>query len=170
MENAEWRMQNGELGMENAELRMQNGEWRMESADFLFFLKNLIFQFYCNNYKDMAKENIIQIKSYNFAVRIVNMVKHIRKEHKEYTLSDQVLRSGTSIGANIEEAIDGYSKKDFAAKMSISLKETRETRYWLNLLRDTEYLEQRVATSMLADADELVAILRSIVKSSKENL
>ena len=85
------------------------------------------------------KENIIAIKTYQFAIQIVNLSKDLSAK-KEYVLSRQILKSGTSIGANVEEAIGGISKKDFRAKMSISYKEARETHYWLKLLRDTDYI------------------------------
>ncbi|MCB0479761.1 MAG: four helix bundle protein, partial [Crocinitomicaceae bacterium] len=87
------------------------------------------------------KENIIQQKSFAFAIRTVNAYKYLQSEKKEFVLSKQLLRSGTSIGANIEEATGGQSKKDFIAKMSIAYKEARETKYWIKLLAATEYLE-----------------------------
>ena len=86
------------------------------------------------------KENIIQIKSYAFAVRIVKVYKYLCEEKKEYVLSKQLLRSGTSIGANIEEAIGGQTDKDFFAKLTIAYKEARETHYWIRLLTDTDYI------------------------------
>lgn len=86
------------------------------------------------------KENIIQIKSYDFAIRIVELYEFLSEEKKEFILSKQLLRSGTSIGANIEEAIGGQSRKDFFAKLSISYKEARETHYWIRLLTDMNYL------------------------------
>ncbi len=101
------------------------------------------------------KENLIQSKSFDLAGDIVNLYKGIIKDHKEYALSKQILRSGTSIGANIEEAISGYSKKDFAAKMSISYKEARETHYWLRLLNETELIKDRDYNKLIADCDEL---------------
>ena len=89
------------------------------------------------------KENIIQIKSYAFAVRIVKVYKYLCEEKKEYVLSKQLLRSGTSIAANIEEAIGGQTDKDFFAKLSIAYKEARETHYWIRLLTDTCRVSQR---------------------------
>lgn len=89
------------------------------------------------------KENIIQIKSYAFAVRIVKVYQYLCEEKKEYVLSKQLLRSGTSIGANIEEAIGGQSGKDFYAKLTIAYKEARETHYWIRLLTDTNYLSKK---------------------------
>tara|TARA_R110002012_G_scaffold319389_2_gene539684 strand:- start:70948 stop:71259 length:312 start_codon:yes stop_codon:yes gene_type:complete len=87
------------------------------------------------------KDNIIAIKSYNFALSIILLSKKL-VENKEYVLSRQILKSGTSIGANVEEAIGGISKRDFRAKMSISYKEARETHYWLRLLKDSKYIEE----------------------------
>jgi four helix bundle protein len=89
------------------------------------------------------KENIIQIKSYAFAVRIVKVYKYLCEEKKEYVLSKQLLRSGTSIGANIEEAIGGQTDKDFFAKLTIAYKEARETHYWIRLLTDTDYISKK---------------------------
>ena len=86
------------------------------------------------------KENIIAVKSYDFAVMIVNLSRNLVRQ-REYVISKQILKSGTSIGANIEEAIGGISKRDFRAKMSISYKEARETHYWLRILKDTNYIE-----------------------------
>ncbi len=111
-------------------------------------------------------ENIILKKSYDFAIRIVKMYRHLSVEKKEYVLSKQVLRSGTSIGANVEEAIGGISKADFKAKMGIAYKEARETDYWLRLLNDTDYLEKEAFSSIRSDLTELLKILFSIIKSS----
>ena len=115
------------------------------------------------------KENIIQRKSFAFAIRIVNVFKYLQLEKKEYALSNQLIRSGTSIGANVEEAIGGQSKKDFISKISISYKEARETKYWLRLLKATNYLEEKEATSLLLDTEELCKILSSILLSSKNS-
>lgn len=114
------------------------------------------------------KENIIQQKSFAFAIRIVNVFRYLQSEKKEYVLSQQLIRSGTSIGANVEEAIDGQSRKDFTSKISISYKEARETNYWLRLLEATNYLEKKEATSLLIDTEELCKILSSILVSSKQ--
>jgi len=97
--------------------------------------------------------NIVQDKSYSFAKGIVRLYQHLSSEKKEYNLSKQILRSGTSIGANVEEAIGGISKKDFVAKMSISYKEARETKFWLNLLSDSGYLERAEFTALRDDCD-----------------
>ena len=112
------------------------------------------------------KESIVQIKSYAFAVKIVNLYKYLISTHKEYTLSKQVLRSGTSIGANVEEAIGGQSRKDFAAKISISYKEARETHYWIRLLFDTNYISKEQKEDLLNDINELLRILGSIKKTT----
>lgn len=116
----------------------------------------------------MKEENIVVDKSYAFAVRIVNFYKYMVSETKEYVLSKQLLRSGTSIGANIEEAIGGHSRKDFHAKLSIAYKEARETRYWLRLLCDTGYLDKKITDSLLTDCEELLKLTGSIIKSLKQ--
>jgi four helix bundle protein len=117
----------------------------------------------------MRDENAIQTKSYNFALRIIKLYKYIIKEEKEFVLSKQVLRSGTSIGANVEEAIGAQSKKDFIAKLQIALKETRETHYWIRLLIDSNYLEKVKAESLLNECEELLKLLVTILKTSKIN-
>ncbi len=108
------------------------------------------------------KENIIQQKSFFFAIRIVNVYKYLISEKKEFVLSKQLLRSGTSIGANIEESIGGQSDKDFLSKISISYKEARETIYWLRLLYATNYLSKQESESLLYDAEEICKILGKI--------
>ena len=113
------------------------------------------------------KENVVQAKSYAFAVRIVRLYQHLSVEKKEYVLSKQVLRCGTSIGANVEEAIGGQSRADFVSKMSIAYKEARETTYWLRLLKDTDYLTPSQFDSIHADAEELCRIIASIQKNTK---
>ncbi len=113
------------------------------------------------------KENVIRDKSYLFALRIMKLHLFLSKERREYRLSSQILRSGTSIGANVEEAIGGISKKDFINKLSISYKEARETSYWLRLLRDTSILDKKLAYSLLNDCDELLRILYAIINSSR---
>ena len=114
--------------------------------------------------------NPISEKSYSFALRIIQLYKHLVEEKKEFTLSKQLLRSGTSIGANVEEAIGAQSKKDFLAKMYISYKEARETHYWLRLLKDSNYIEKRLAESFLSDIEEIIKLLSSITKTTKEKL
>lgn len=113
------------------------------------------------------KENVLKEKSYSFALRIVNLYRHMIAENKEYVLSKQVLRSGTSIGANVAEANQAQSRPDFISKLSIALKETVETEYWLNLLRDSKYLTELQSESLLKDCSELKAILIASIKSSK---
>lgn len=115
------------------------------------------------------EENITQNKSFDFAVRIVNLFKHLSNDKKEFVLSKQVLRSGTSIGANISEAIQGQSKKDFLSKMNIALKEANETEYWLRLLKATGYLSENEYKSIYKDCIELEKLLISIVKTSKKD-
>jgi four helix bundle protein len=114
-------------------------------------------------------ENVIEKKSYAFAVRIGKMYRHLHDVKKEVVLSRQVLRSGTSIGANVEEAIGAQSKADFIAKLTIAYKETRETMFWLDLLHDIGYLTDCGHRSIYADALELRRILSSIIKTSKES-
>ena len=115
----------------------------------------------------MENKNIVQEKSFTFAVRIVKLYKYLVDEKKEYTLSKQLLKSGTSVGANIEEAIGGYTKKDFRAKMSISYKEIRETKYWLRLLKETAFITNPQFESLHNDAEELAKILFKIIENSK---
>ena len=115
----------------------------------------------------MKQENIIQAKSFAFAVRIVNLYKYLCNDRKEFVLSKQVLRSGTSIGANIEESIGGQSDKDFLTKVTIAYKEARETIYWLKLLFATDYINNEQADSLLIDAEEICKILGKIQLSIK---
>lgn len=110
----------------------------------------------------MKTDNIIQQKSFAFAIRIVNLYKFLISEKKEFVLSKQLLRSGTSIGANVEEAIGGQSEKDFLSKISIAYKEARESMYWLKLLRATDYLTEEQSKSLLNDAEEICKILGKI--------
>lgn len=114
-------------------------------------------------------ENTIVDKSLDFAVRIVKLCKYLTQEHKEFVLSKQLLRAGTSIGANVAEAQRGQSKADFTAKMSIALKEANETDYWLKLLYRTDYLTENQYVSISRDINELLSLLMAICKSSKIN-
>ena len=114
-------------------------------------------------------ENVIEDKSFQFAVRIVNLHKHIVFSHKEYILTKQLLRSGTSIGANVAEAQQAQSRPDFISKMSIALKETTESKYWLRLLQATDYLSSEEFSSIFADCVEIEKLLVSIIKSAKQN-
>lgn len=113
-------------------------------------------------------ENAVEIKSFRFAVRIVKLSKHLQGVKKEYTLSKQLLRSGTSIGANVAEAQQAQSRLDFISKLNIALKEAVETNYWLRLLKATDYLSQTEFNSIFADCRELEKILTSIIKTTKE--
>ena len=115
------------------------------------------------------KENASVDKSLEFAVRIVNLYKYMVREQKEYVLSKQLLRCGTSIGANIAEAQRGQSKADFTAKMCIALKEANETEYWLKLLYRTEYLTESQYNSMNADVQELIGLLTAICRTANHN-
>lgn len=117
----------------------------------------------------MKKNNIIQEKSYQFAIKIVNLYKNL-VENQEFTLSRQLLKAGTSIGANIEEAQGSYSRKEFLAKLSIAYKEVRETKFWLRLLRDTNYISINEANLLLEECEELLRIVGSIQKSIKQQL
>lgn len=110
--------------------------------------------------------NTVADKSFAFAVRIVKLYKYLCDEKKEYVLSKQLLRCGTSIGANIQEGVYGQSKRDFLSKMSISLKEANETRYWLRLLTASNILSEKESKSILDDCVELIKILTSIVKTT----
>jgi four helix bundle protein len=115
----------------------------------------------------MKTENLIQVKSFAFAIKVVSAYKYLVFEQKEFVMSKQLLRSGTSIGANLEEAIGGQSKADFIAKISISYKEARETVYWLKLLYATEYFTNNNAISLLMDAEEICRILGKIQVTTK---
>ncbi len=117
----------------------------------------------------MKKENIVREKSYAFAVRIVNLYKYLSSDKKEYVLSKQLLRSGTSIGANIEEAMGAQSQKDFFAKMTIAYKEARETHYWIRLLCDTGFLSLEQKENLIHDVDELLKIIGSIQKTLRKS-
>ena len=116
-----------------------------------------------------SDSNIVRTKSKNFALRCIKLRRYMVEEKKEYELSKQVLRSGTSIGANIKEAIRGQSRADFGAKMNIALKEASETEYWLELLTESEYLTNEEGESMLQDCRELIKLLTSIVKKTFES-
>lgn len=114
------------------------------------------------------KQNIIQRKSFEFSLNVITLFIELKRE-KEFVISNQLLRSGTSIGANIEEATAAQSKKDFIAKMAISSKEARETKYWLRLLKESRLTSLNV-DSLLEDIEEMIRILTSIVKTSQNSL
>ena len=116
------------------------------------------------------QENVIQTKSFTFAVRIVRLYKHLTEKKREFVLSKQLLRSGTAIGALVREATQAESKADFIHKLSIALKEANETQYWILLLEETEYLTHAEAESILADNRELLRLLTSIINSAKQGM
>ena len=115
-------------------------------------------------------ENIIEAKSFDFAVRIVKLYRYLTNEKNEHILSKQLLRSGTSIGANVAEAERGQSKADFYAKINIALKEACETQYWIRLLYKTEFLSEQEFSSIEADINEIISILTAISKTNNNNL
>jgi four helix bundle protein len=115
------------------------------------------------------KDNVIEKKSYSFAIRIIETYKKLN-EKKEYVLSKQLLRSGTSIGANVMEGLRAQSRKDFISKMNIALKEANETEYWIRLLIDSGYLTQDDNREILSECKEVCRILFSIVKTANDNL
>ena len=112
------------------------------------------------------KENILKVKSFDFAIRIVNLSRYL-KEHSEFVLSQQLIRSGTSIGALIREAEHAESTKDFLHKLSISLKEANESKYWLDLLVATDIITRKMYESLNNDCEELLRMLVSSVKTTK---
>ena len=114
------------------------------------------------------QESIIETKSFQFAIRIVKLYQYLCEEKREYVLSKQLVRCGTSIGANVSEAQRGQSKPDFYAKIAISLKEANETRYWIRLLHATEYLSDREYVSLDADINEIISILVAICNSKEK--
>jgi four helix bundle protein len=116
------------------------------------------------------KENILKEKSFHFAVRIVNLYKYLKKNHGEYTLSQQLIRSGTSVGAIIREAEHAESTKDFVHKLSIGLKEANESKFWLDLLVTTDYITKKMYESLNTDCEELLKLLIASVITSKRRL
>ena len=112
------------------------------------------------------ENNVVVEKSFQFSIRMVNLYKYLTKQKKEFILSKQVLKSGTSIGANVSEAVRGQSKADFTAKMSIALKEASETDYWIRLLCATDYINAEQSESLLSDLAELLSLLTAICKTS----
>ena len=114
--------------------------------------------------------NIIRDKSFNFAVRVFKLYRFLCDNQKEYVLSKQLLRSGTSIGANIEEALQAQSKRDYLSKMNIALKEAYETLYWIRIFHATELLDDKQRDSIFADCNEIIKLLVSIVKTTKQNM
>ena len=118
------------------------------------------------------KESIIKDKTKSFALRIIKLYKYLKlvSDMKEYVMSKQVLRCGTSIGANVKEALRGQSRADFRAKMNIALKEASETEYWLELLHESDYITEEQFQSIIADNIEIIKILTSIVKNADNNV
>ena len=116
----------------------------------------------------LSKDNAIQIKSRNFAIRVINCYKFLVDERHEYVMSKQMLRCGTSIGANVRESINAQSRPDFLNKLNIALKEADETEYWLDLLHTTNYLDEKQFESLEVDCVELIKLLTTIIKSIKQ--
>lgn len=116
----------------------------------------------------MGGKGAIHVKSKGFAVRIIRLVQFLQKEKKEYVLSQQLLKSGTSIGANVSESVYAQSKADFISKMSIALKEASETEYWIDLLEETEYVKFEQIADLKSELEELLKLLTSIIKTSKK--
>lgn len=116
------------------------------------------------------KNSVAHIKAKAFAVRIVKFVKYLENEKHEYTLSKQILRSGTSIGANLHECINAQSKADFINKLQIALKEANETEYWLELFFESEIVDKQMFESLHSDLNELISLLIASVKTAKNNL
>lgn len=117
----------------------------------------------------MKQQNIILEKTYDFALKIVNLYIQLKNEN-EFILSKQLLRSGTSIGANSEEGAAAQSKKDFISKFSVALKESKEANYWIRLLRDSKLLDAHYANQLLADCDEIIRIITSILRTSRNDV
>ncbi len=115
------------------------------------------------------RDSVLRVKSYQFALRVVKLARHLGEEKREFILSKQILRSGTSIGANVEEASQAQSKPDFIHKLSIAHKEAFETNYWLRLLRDSEYLNPNLSQSLIDDCEELHKLLTASIKTAKLN-
>lgn len=140
-------------------MKIENGKWKIFNFLFSAIIAILIY----TNIMD----NVIENKSFQFAIRIVRLYKFLCEEKKEYILSKQLLRAGTSIGANVTESQQAQSKPDFVSKISIALKEASETKYWINLLGATEYLSENQTKSILDDCVEIEKILVTILKSAK---
>ena len=117
------------------------------------------------------EDNIIVQKTFDFAIRCINLYKHLcyNAVNKEFVISEQLVRSGTSIGANMEEAIGGQSTADFVAKLSIAYKEARESRYWIRLLSKTNYINEQEYTSLMTDLDDIINIIAKIKLTTEKN-
>lgn len=140
-------------------MKIENGKWKIFNFLFSAIIAILIY----TNIMD----NVIENKSFQFAIRIVRLYKFLCEEKKEYILSKQLLRAGTSIGANVTESQQAQSKPDFVSKISIALKEASETKYWIKLLGATEYLSENQTKATLDDCVEIEKILVTILKSAK---
>lgn len=140
-------------------MKIENGKWKIFNFLFSAIIAILIY----TNIMD----NVIENKSFQFAIRIVRLYKFLCEEKKEYILSKQLLRAGTSIGANVTESQQAQSKPDFVSKISIAIKEASETKYWIKLLGATEYLSENQTKSILDDCVEIEKILVTILKSAK---
>lgn len=140
-------------------MKIENGKWKIFNFLFSAIIAILIY----TNIMD----NVIENKSFQFAIRIVRLYKFLCEEKKEYILSKQLLRAGTSIGANVTKSQQAQSKPDFVSKISIALKEASETKYWIKLLGATEYLSENQTKSILDDCVEIEKILVTILKSAK---
>lgn len=140
-------------------MKIENGKWKIFNFLFSAIIAILI---YTN-----VMDNVIENKSFQFAMRIVRLYKFLCEEKKEYILSKQLLRAGTSIGANVTESQQAQSKPDFVSKISVALKEASETKYWIKLLGATEYLSENQTKSILDDCVEIEKILVTILKSAK---
>lgn len=140
-------------------MKIENGKWKIFNFLFSAIIAILIY----TNIMD----NVIENKSFQFAIRIVRLYKFLCEEKKEYILSKQLLRAGTSIDANVTESQQAQSKPDFVSKISIALKEASETKYWIKLLGATEYLSENQTKSILDDCVEIEKILVTILKSAK---
>jgi four helix bundle protein len=116
------------------------------------------------------KESVLRDKSFAFALRAIQLSRYLVDERREFELAKQVLRSGTSIGANVEEASQAQSKADFIHKLSIAQKEASETSYWLRLFKDSEILSGKAADSLISDCTELQRMLAASIKTAKQNL
>jgi four helix bundle protein len=163
IKNYELRTFNYELKITDIQLRIKNYELRTFNYELKITDEERSHNSTVNNYElRMKRDNIIQQKTFAFAIRIVNVYKYLSAEKREFVLSKQLLRSGTSIGANIEESIGGQSDRDFIFKVSIAYKEARESVYWLKLLQATDYLTIEESESLLADAEEICKILGKI--------
>ncbi|WP_216643764.1 four helix bundle protein [Vibrio sp. B1Z05] len=147
---------------------IENGEWIVDS-DVCHYQPST-FNLPLSTNKRLTMDGAIKIKSYNFSLRIIKLYQFLQSEKREYVLSKQLLRSGTAIGALVREAEHAQSKADFINKMNIALKEANETVYWLELLRDSEYLSHTQSQSIIPDSIEILKLLVSIVKTSKQNL